>query len=208
MAQPWSSSRMLTETKKRGHLIIWGAFSACLEKDASGVFSVPVRCFWSLGSVFGAACSSFQVALAAAPRARSVAKEEWRILRGFRRCESSDGRGGRGRWCNGVLGRPSSSVARTVSSLGGRAGQLGCRPVKAAENAKVANGAESMARRSSAQESFRRVFSETLFGLWPLFPLTAGARSMGHRILRSRQQRHHTTSSRQPTVSREFHAPG
>ena len=59
----------MTETKKRGHLIIWGAFSACLEKDASGVFSVPVRCFWSLGSVFGAACSSFQVALAAAPRA-------------------------------------------------------------------------------------------------------------------------------------------
>ncbi|MCY4460469.1 MAG: hypothetical protein OXC26_08760, partial [Albidovulum sp.] len=40
---------LLTETKKRGHLIIWGAFSACLEKDASGVFSVPVRCFWSLG---------------------------------------------------------------------------------------------------------------------------------------------------------------
>jgi len=51
-------------------------------------------------------------------------------------------------------------------------------------------------------------FSETLCGLWAHSPLVAGTRSMGRRVLRSRQQRHLTPSSRKPTVTREFHAPG
>jgi len=52
------------------------------------------------------------------------------------------------------------------------------------------------------------IFSETLCGLWAHSPLVAGTRSMGRRVLRSRQQRHLTPSSRKPTVTREFHAPG
>jgi len=52
------------------------------------------------------------------------------------------------------------------------------------------------------------IFSETLFGLLAHFPLAAGTRSMGHRILRFRQQRHPATSSRKPSAEREFHGPG